>query len=779
MKDNLNEEILRIQKLMDLNHNSKKNYGLTEQTLPQLPKEYDKFKPKTSTAKDDMKKFLDKTQSVSNLSEILKIKGPYNNDYSDSEGYNKTFENNIIQVSPNKDSFTSAFFVLENESETPITLLEISTNQPVGNIDLVYISNQKIIKGIPIKFTLNIKNKITWSDFFKENPLKNNIVTNKGLTKSNSDKFDYTNTNPTQRELLIKSEPTITIKTNLGILNFKFKYDYSETYKTMVKYLEMADSRKSVPGGKNVPEGFSPFDYDEFLTKLLELTKECPDLKKQYNTFLSEQVAAPINYDEIKFSDCEKKYEDLLNKYYNQKFPKGITEFDYSIWQRDKSIAKTKLTNFILNNPNYFANGKNVPWIQLEGVDKENFKKLINSKLTISPKLVGKDLITYDALELTPEIKKDLDKLISQVDSIDATYGYDYRNSFDKFMDSGWGILAQVGASVALAIAGSFTGGATWAVAAEILLNISIGIYQQSRGNTLDALLSFVFAGMSSLHKLYSKVFTAMKGIVRNEDEFVKLGLNISSKMTNVTLNSVQEINAFMKTLTKKEKNLFLEVIKTNPEILQKDIEKLAIDVAKAKNIGSQLNWYSASNLVNNTKRFGRNMATDMLVTFPVLEKSYELLKNYLKEKKGIDITFGEKDHENYKWIKENLTEEQKNILYLNVRKILDRLPKKELETYVEKLNSNAGLEEIKQLAINGELPESELKKKVDEINKKGKEEIENLKNSELVKKAIQPISPELRKAEMDSIKQLIKQEVERLKLQKNTNTSQFPENKM
>lgn len=80
----------------------------------------------------------------------------------------------------------------------------------------------------------------------------------------------------------------------------------------------------------------------------------------------------------------------------------------------------------------------------------------------------------------------------------------DPRNSYQKFVDE-WGLWIQIGAAVATAILGAVTGGATWVLTAEILVEMGLGIWvaqrEFERGDNIAATASIIF-GLLPMLKL-------------------------------------------------------------------------------------------------------------------------------------------------------------------------------------------------------------------------------------------------------------------------------------
>ena len=112
----------------------------------------------------------------------------------------------------------------------------------------------------------------------------------------------------------------------------------------------------------------------------------------------------------------------------------------------------------------------------------------------------------YDELieeRMTLTDKKRFDELKKLLKDLHVKYGYDERTSFDKLMDTKWGIIAQIAVNTLFVILGEFTGGATWGMLMDGLFNTGIGLYQWSRDQQEEAVMSFVFAGLPFMKNLW------------------------------------------------------------------------------------------------------------------------------------------------------------------------------------------------------------------------------------------------------------------------------------
>ena len=623
----------------------------------------------------------------------LSITGPYTKE-------NLLYLGGIITVI--FDGIGEGYYKLTNNTKNKIKINSVTYSGQEGKIIPAFSTNP-IKPNESTKIYLTINDKITSNEL---NP--NELNPNKLNPKLSIPQRDNTYVKPPIQKNIVQPIKNLiselTINTTIGKTTVEVKYDYSESQKKQFQTIENYNKGLSIPGGKKVPEGYSPFDYDEFLQKLNKLTQTCPNLKRTYNKLNEQSVVGAPNYgdtrssfnpndEEKKVFACNSEYKKLQSEYYNEKFPKGVTKEDLVDFNREKkgidyNIQLFKKSHMVMSNREpynmYFSESS------LSPSDKQKYQKLLNKKEQ-----------TY------------------------ANYGYDQRGSFDKFMDSGWGNLAQFGAIAILAIAGFFTEGATWAVAADLLLNVGLGAYYVSRGNTRTGLIWFCFAAMGRLHGLYNYLLPTI-GRTFSIQTLKSVSKSIASKLAGVSLDSQVALNSFMYgVLTRNERIVFrgmLDTLKKNPKVVEKALEDFAKEIAKGRNVYRDISFFDAMKLKPAAGKFIRNAFIDLEVTIPLVQNGYDELKSIFKSK-GVDITWGEKDNEILEYIKENKTESEIKNLYKVQTAIANSLDKKQLEYYTneqKKLTS----QEIKDM-IDKEIKMSSLQ--TEEYIKKIKEKIKNL----------------------------------------------------
>jgi len=127
----------------------------------------------------------------------------------------------------------------------------------------------------------------------------------------------------------------------------------------------------------------------------------------------------------------------------------------------------------------------------------------------------------------------------------------DNRTKFQKYMDE-YGLVTSLGVAVVGAILGIVTGGATWALTLEILLDLGVGIASAVRdfekGDNVSGFVNLISGGWSGAR--FFKTFRGIKPSEFNELvlEMQKAGINNSS--------TPEEIELFLETLAKEKPNL-------------------------------------------------------------------------------------------------------------------------------------------------------------------------------------------------------------------------------
>ena len=375
------------------------------------------------------------------------------------------------------------------------------------------------------------------------------------------------------------------IKTSLRSGDYSVE---SEVAKKQREVKEKILQRKTPNLGITAPEGFSPFSYEDFITELYDTIsnryssqgQNCnyQSYYKKYissDPILSKKYPQPSNLNKSENVDfCNRKFKSLLEKYYSEKFPTGITPEDKEEFNKLYSQSKSELETFKKQN--------------MSTRMREPFDEY------------------FDESKLSPSLQKKYKELVKKVKGLKTEYGYDDRNWFDKWWED-YGIWVQVGigaltlvvtlgasspavAGFIASTIGAEVAAVTTALAnverfsilADFYMNASVGTYQLAKGDTKEAMLSFFFAALPKIHKLYSKI-----GKVFGTPS-VEVTKSLANKIGQVSLSTRQDINAFIATLSKEEAKYFKSALKLSKEdyetafkLVQEDMEKTLKPVSK------------------------------------------------------------------------------------------------------------------------------------------------------------------------------------------------------
>lgn len=432
--------------------------------------------------------------------------------------------------------------------------------------------------------------------------------------------------------------------------------DDEEFAKTQKKYSEILNkvkNRKSLRYNLNVPEGFSPFEFDDYVDETREIRNTIKKIESKYMgegfqgeglVFRPEKMALNLQ-DASEHAKAKKKLLEIKNKYYNKKFPKGITQEDLKFFEETRKNLKTEINDILKyasKGPNFSDPRQTRPGFFLRGTTS-----------------AGQEW-------MSSEMKKRYNLLKSELENLDRKFGYDGRSGFDKFMDSNWGLVAQVAGNVLLTMLGSVTGGVTWAMVADVLFNVSLGLYQVGRQQQSAAVMSFVFAALPYMRNLYIIAGAPSREICES----------IAKKVASISLDSADEINAMLKTMTKEEARAWKSIAYLPPSKITPEIENLLKsqkDVLKKITTPSQ-------RFVKGAYKFGKMTAQDLgiaIVAAKAFDKLMEVLKKY-----GIEVKTEEDLMRLKTWMNGEATQAELDLIY---EKIDDFYKKNPTEVEVAK----------------------------------------------------------------------------------------------
>lgn len=419
--------------------------------------------------------------------------------------------------------------------------------------------------------------------------------------------------------------------------------DDEESTKSQKKFNEILDkvkNRKSIRYNLNVPEGFSPFEYDDYIDEARPIRNTIKKIENKYTVegvFRPEKMALNLQ-DADEHGRYKKKLLEIKNKYYNKNFPKGITQEDLKFFEETRKNLKTEMSNILKyasRGPNFSDRHKTRPGFFLRGMTS-NGQEWMN-----------------------PEMKKRYNLLKSELANMNRKYGYDGRSAFDKFMDSNWGLVAQVAGNILLTMLGSMTGGVTWAMVADTLFNVSLGLYQISREQQGAAVMSFVFAGLPYMRNLYAIAGSPSKAICES----------IAKKVASVSLESADEINAMLKTMSKEEIRVWKSIAYLPPGAITPEIQTL---LKSQKDILKKITT-PTQRFGKGVYRFGKMTAQDLGIALGAA-KAFDKLMEVLKEY-GIEVKTEEDLMRLKTWMNGEATPQELDIILYKVADFYKKNP--------------------------------------------------------------------------------------------------------
>jgi hypothetical protein len=307
---------------------------------------------------------------------------------------------------------------------------------------------------------------------------------------------------------------------NLDIQNSTYESDVEKW--TLENYPnEYYKSYRKTPGGVDeVPEGFSPLDYDEYITKRNVLLSQ---KKKSVNRLRQEII--------------DKQLVDLDKEYKNNDYPKGISKQE-----------KKELDSWLKAIDDYYGP-------QIKSCNQKNKVDFYKSYLTATKDntRVANNFPfgTGPCDDLKYQYRTKRRDMMSY-------YGYhrDTRNDFDKWWDQ-YGIWVQVGGTLLLTILVPAVGGtAATALLADAGLNVAIAGYEASRGKYADAGVSLLIAALP----FYGPQF----GVP------TKIAESLSLKLASAEIKTSADLAKFMLTLGEDESKWLKYLLEQKPELLEK-----------------------------------------------------------------------------------------------------------------------------------------------------------------------------------------------------------------
>ena len=358
--------------------------------------------------------------------------------------------------------------------------------------------------------------------------------------------------------------------------------------------------------GKEVPKGFDPDKYDEYLAKIGPIQQEIDSIdekhKFNWNPFnrlkpMGQRVwdQKELNY----YNNLKQQLTNITNEYYNEEYSYGITkpELDqYNNRKNEITVEYEKEVNVI--------KGKYVSYDLDRADDTRTYAQTAYAELPPEDNAL-KNQRDQELYQLYQKYQKNLTEL-------DIVFGKDdfgkdvsvFGQSFDKFWDK-WGTAIQLVGNVAIialsggiagivegtagAVGFTFTSGVLRAAApyaADATFNALIGTYEASRGKNENAVISFLCAMIPFIS--YSRNIGKVS---------IEVAEGLSKKIAVGNFNTKESMEIFMRSLTSEERYIFRDVmtlpkesIKSNFDLAVKELsKKMAENGLKVAKAGSEV----------------------------------------------------------------------------------------------------------------------------------------------------------------------------------------------
>ena len=357
-------------------------------------------------------------------------------------------------------------------------------------------------------------------------------------------------------------------------LNIKYRQDLNSwmisNMNMTLEDWERYHGRKS-KSGKNVPKGFNPDLYDEYLSKEQSIRKKATEMLTK-----SKQTGDPK--DKQQYDNLVKQLDNLKKEYSNSEFSYGITKDELNQYNQKKKEINDYYGNMLKT-----IEGGNNSQSLFEPIKKDN--TFIPKNINIPNKI--------DTSNQYNLIKKEWSE---QLKTLDLLFGKDnwtkdvsiLGQEFDRIWDK-WGSAIQIIGNIAIiAVSGGIAGvvegaagaigftvssGAVRAAAPYVtdsVFNALIGSYESSRGKNEEALISFLCAMVP--YVTYSKNIGKVS---------IETAEGLSRKIILSKFDTKESMDLFIKSLTPEERYIFREtmslpkeMIKTNFDLAVKQIGK-------------------------------------------------------------------------------------------------------------------------------------------------------------------------------------------------------------
>lgn len=347
--------------------------------------------------------------------------------------------------------------------------------------------------------------------------------------------------------------------------------------------------------GVEVPKGFDPDRYDEYLAKIGPIEKQINELTKKYTKEKGNHWYSPIRTKSVlpemywdkndlqNLNNLKQQFANIKKEYYNEQFSYGITEFELNHYNERKKEITDDFNN------------------------KVNQIKSKYGSYNLDPEVTDATYAQTAYAELTPEndvikqkredeLKLIRDEYQTELSKLDMVFGKDdwissisiFGEKFDKFWDEWGGAIQLVGNIAIIALSGGIAGvvegtagalgfafesGVLRAVAPyamDATFNALVGTYEASRGKNANSVISFLCAIIPFIS--YGRNIGKVS---------VEVAEGLSKKVAVGKFDTKESMEIFIKSLTPEERYIFRDVMTLPKELIKSNFDKGVKEIAE------------------------------------------------------------------------------------------------------------------------------------------------------------------------------------------------------
>jgi hypothetical protein len=341
--------------------------------------------------------------------------------------------------------------------------------------------------------------------------------------------------------------------------------------------------------GKEVPKGFDPDRYDEYLAKIGPIQQQIDTIEKKHksNWNILKPNFGPGGYWNQKelnyYNNLKQQLTNITNEYSNNEFSYGITNEELEQYnQRKKEITveyekevneiKGKYGSYDLDRADNTRTYNQTAYAELPP-ENNTLKQQRDQELYQLQQKYQKNLMELDVVFGKDDFGKDV-----------SMFG----QSFDKFWDKWGGAIQTVGNIAVIALSGgiagmvegvvgavgfTFTSGVLRAIApyaVDATFNALVGTYQASRGKNENAVISFLCAMIPFIS--YGRNVGKVS---------IEVAEGLSKKVAVGKFDTKESMEIFIKALTPEERYIFRDVMTLPKESIKANFDKAVKELSK------------------------------------------------------------------------------------------------------------------------------------------------------------------------------------------------------